>query len=342
MYRMNNMLIVFNVWWAMASYCEIDWKKIVIDLWSSESFSPTNDFLLNLAKEQKWKTVKDWNEEQIDEKKKVNNVNLQNKFYIDQLIISHPHKDHLSDFENFEKYFYPMLITTPNDRVWMLDVDKINWNIVKWKEKLDEKVEYFKKNIEETGRKPPLQSCSDKLQLFYISPKINEEKLPINDYVNNLSLVCLVQISSNYILLPWDIMQSWSDYMLLKTSDVKNISTKGTITKFYNMVEKVNILIAPHHWLKSAYNSNLIDCMEKLELVIIPEKPFSEWDDREVDKRYHDKPKWKCVIMQNNDDNEFKWIKTSNGHIVITEKYVKLFNSYDDFKKWSNPPKIIL
>ena len=317
-------LIVFNVWWAMASYCEIDWKKIVIDLWSSESFSPTNDFLLQYAKSQ-WRDTDD-----------------NGKFYIDQLIISHPHKDHLSDFENFEKYFYPILITTPNDKDWMLDVDKINRKLVSWEEELDENVEHFKKNIDDTSRKPPLQSCSDKLQVFYISPKINELELPISDYVNNLSLVCLVQIWSNYILLPWDLMQSWSDYMLLKTSDIKNITTKWTVTKFRNVVEKVNILVAPHHWLKSSYNPNLIDRMEDLELVIIPEKTASEWDDREVDKRYHSKPKWKCIIIQSWEDEEFKWIKTSNWHIIITEKCVKLFNSYNDFKELLIPFSIIL
>ncbi len=58
---------------------------------------------------------------------------------------------------------------------------------------------------------------------------------------------------------------------------------------FKNRVKKTNILIAPHHGLKSAYNVNMMnEIKDSLELIIIPEKPTAEDDVRQVDNRYYD------------------------------------------------------
>lgn len=318
-------VIIFNVGWAMASFCEIGGKRIIIDLWSSNDFSPTLDFLLPYAQQQKWNF---WESEIWENGEKDYDWK---KYHIDQLIISHPHRDHLSDIENFYKYFYPKLVTTPNDNEGMWD-ECLDWELVFWDREKDDKVIFFKDQLIE-GRKPPLQSSTDRLELYYIKPPIVEDELPSSDYVNNVSLVCLINVSWKYILFPWDIMQSWSDWMLDNEVTGIRSSQPNTVIKFKNRVEKTNIFIAPHHGLKSAYNVNMMNKIkDSLELIIIPEKSTTEDDVRQVDNRYYDGNYWKWLDVYNIDDETINkgqsTIKTSTGHICICNgKIIKIKNN---------------
>ena len=80
--------VIFNVGAAMSAYVETDNKKIVIDLGKSSDFSPVNDFLLPLFEKRGEK--KDYGE----------------KYYINQVFISHPHRDHISDLSDLDEHFY--------------------------------------------------------------------------------------------------------------------------------------------------------------------------------------------------------------------------------------------
>jgi len=310
-------LVIFNVWWGMASYCEIWWKKIIIDIWSSEDFSPILDFLVPYAENCWW-------EKQERKNKKWESIFKWKKYIIDQLIISHPHRDHLSDIENFDKNFYAELVTTPNDNDGMWD-ESLNWDLVFWDDEKDDKVVYLKEKMID-WRNPPLQSSSNRLELYYIKPKIVEEEItPQSDYVNNISLVCIIYVNGRKIMLPWDIMKSWSERML--NNDVINVVpwTK-TETVFKNAIKKVNILVAPHHWLKSAYNSDIMNEMEEyLELIIIPEDVSKEDSTRVIDNRYYDWKYWCWVDITDIDSdsvNEQTTFKTSTWHIVISFDWV--------------------
>lgn len=305
-------VIIFNVGWAMASFCEIGGKRIIIDIWSSNDFSPTLNFLLPYAQQQKWDLL----ESDVWENGKKNYD--WEKYHIDQLIISHPHRDHLSDIENFYKYFYPKLVTTPNDNEGMWD-ECLDWELVFWGREKDDKVIFFKDQLI-SGRQPPLQSSTDRLELYYIKPPVVEEKLLSSDYVNNVSLVCLINVSWKSVLFPWDIMKSWSDWML--NNDIINvIPWSKTEMNFKNRVKKTNIFIAPHHGLKSAYNVNIMnEIKDSLELIIIPEKPTTEDDVRQVDNRYYDGTYWRWFNVYDLDSKSTKLqstIKTSTWHICI-------------------------
>lgn len=295
-----NKWIIFNVGWAMASYWEIDWKKIIIDLWKSDEFSPVKDFLLDYAEKNNW-GEENW------------------KYKIDQLIISHPHKDHLSDIKEFDKYFYADLVTTPNDNEWMWKEESINWDLVLWDEP-DKDVLFLKNNVIK-DRQPPLRSCTKFLELYYIKPKIIEEEItPKSDYVNNTSLVVILNINWQKIMLPWDIMSSWMDYML--NNDIVNIvpSTETKI-KIKNSIKSINILVAPHHWLKSAFNKDAMDLMkDRLDVVIIPEKPTSEDSVRQVHDSYYNWDYWNWIDVfyyEDRKEKNEKTIKTSRWHLII-------------------------
>ena len=84
---------ILNVGGALSSYIEVSGKKVVIDLGSGNDFSQlmTSWFLYS---------------------KKKSYEKRNNKYLIDQVILSHPHKDHISDLAEFDKHFYMNLYTT--------------------------------------------------------------------------------------------------------------------------------------------------------------------------------------------------------------------------------------
>jgi beta-lactamase superfamily II metal-dependent hydrolase len=105
--------VVFNVGGALSTYIEFDGNTLMVDIGKSDSFNPIIDFLLPLYK-----------------KSRRRKYSLDNtKYYISQLIISHPHNDHISAVEDFNKYFHPELLTCPNDNAGMKEIEKINWEL---------------------------------------------------------------------------------------------------------------------------------------------------------------------------------------------------------------------
>lgn len=303
-----NKLAVFNVWWAMAAYCEIWWKKIIVDIGTKNWFSPINDFLQPLAiKENRAKSTIKWQE---------------TKYHIDQLIISHPHKDHLSDIKNFHQYFYPEFVTTPNDNAGMASDETLNRDLFLGSLPIDSNTDFLRKNFI-TWRTPPLKSIVQGFEIYYVPPKKIEVDLAKADYANNTSLICIITIWSNKVMLPWDIMPTAINWMM-SNHCYSLIPWSQTKTSFENAIKKrgINILVAPHHWLKSAFCSTMMNLIkDELKLIIIPEKPTTADDVRQVDNRYYSGEfgSWIDVYdYENQKRTQFWSMKTSVWHIVIT------------------------
>ena len=79
-------LVVFNVGSALCVYAEHQTTRIVFDIGKGNNFSPVNDFLLPLYEKRGEHRLK----------------NRNNRYGISQLIVSHPHKDHISDIQEFD------------------------------------------------------------------------------------------------------------------------------------------------------------------------------------------------------------------------------------------------
>ena len=94
-------IVIFNVGGALSSYAEFDDKKIVMDIGAGADFSPVDDFLIPLAEKRSFK--------------KSDIEGCVDKYYIDQLFLSHLDNDHISDYEKFRNKFYPNYMTSPND-----------------------------------------------------------------------------------------------------------------------------------------------------------------------------------------------------------------------------------
>lgn len=281
--------VVFNVGGALASYIEYDGKKILVDIGTANAYNPIVDFLLPLFIKRYGRST---------EKRK-----------IDQLIISHPHNDHLSAIKEFDKYFSATLVTCPNDNGGQEDRNKIKWSLVD--NPTDEYVKYLRDSVL-PGRFPPLRPSNPINQfLYFIAPKYCEgmKDLEAKNYTNNLSLAVYFRINGYKLFMPGDLMKDGMEYIIKHESSLRS-----------KLAEGVDVLIAPHHGLKSSFSTYLFDHMKDNKtrcMNIIPEKPTTKDSNRVVDTRYSSIDY--CFGYNNLSTKDLKVYqrKTSNGHIFI-------------------------
>lgn len=292
-------MIVFNVGGALCVLLRIGDITIISDVGKSRDFNPITDFLVPLYENQNAPKGKS------------------NKYLIDQLIISHPHEDHISALKDFDQFFDVKLLTCPNDKLSpyypddTLDLSQFDTS--------SENVKLLKRLY--TPRQLPLQTILndtsvDRQLLYYLHPKkvaASEELTTENEcYCNNVSLVSLFVINGHRVLLPGDIMKNGMRKLLQENS-----SLSSELSRHY-----LSILIAPHHGLKSSFSTDLFDSIKgnKVKcLNIISEKENNPDDSRVVDSRYSSKDY--CMGDNNleSTNGELKCYrrKTSQGHICV-------------------------
>lgn len=304
--------IVFNVGGALSTYIEFDDKTLLVDVGKSSEFNPINDFLLPLYKKRN------------AEKSKSNF----SKYHIDQLLISHPHKDHISAIEDFDTHFNPELLTTPNDNYGMPQGHLINW------EKIGNEDDASIKKLREmlVGRQPPLRAASDQNEfIFYIPPEEIENDTQLSStesYHNNIGIVVFLIVNNYRVFLPGDIQKEGMKKLIDDNHSLKN-KLKGGI----------DVLIAPHHGLKSSFSTHLFEHMKNKKtrsINIVSEKVNNPDESRDVDTRYSSADY--CMGENNlrggNGIDKCYQKKTSTGHIVIdyNQKNNPVFSIYPDIK----------
>jgi beta-lactamase superfamily II metal-dependent hydrolase len=279
--------VVFNVGGALSTYIEFEDKTLLVDVGKSDTFNPIIDFLLPLYKRRG--TTKD-----------------EGKYNLDQLIISHPHNDHISAIEDLNNNFYLELLTCPNDNEGMKDIEKINWDLFDENENINILREML------VWRSPPLQTTDLHNEfIYYIPPKEVEKNndLSTESYCNNISIAVYVRINGTKIFMPGDLQKQGMEYIISNNILLRNILNEG-----------VDILIAPHHGLRSSFSSYMFDHIKNKKarcINIVSEKTTTEDSNRQVDSRYSSKefcngdnnlPTSNDIVYQR---------KTSNGHIFI-------------------------
>lgn len=315
-------IVVFNVGGALSAFLNIDGRNILIDIGKSEMFNPVVDFMMPFFER--------------------NACEMDNgKYKIEQLIISHPHKDHISAIVDFNKKFAPFYLTCPNDKEGNSRLDKLDFS-------------YFDEDTEEikvlrdmySDRSLPLTTCFNsegiiKQYLFYIKPGevANNDSL-ISDgecYQNNVSLVNLFEINGYYVLFPGDIMKNGMEYLINNAPKLRRkLSCHG-----------IDILVAPHHGLESSFCSYMFETMKgnKIRcLNIISEKVNSD-DNRNVDSRYYDRDycSGKNNLIGMGENGACFGRKTSAGHICVDLDYdkpiFKIINDNDELIDWFSEQK---
>lgn len=280
--------VIFNVGGAFSSYIEFDNKKLLIDIGKSQDFNPIIDFLFPVYVRE--------NNEKSDFS--------QGKFRIDQLIISHPHNDHISSIKDFDKYFHPDLLTCPNNNDGMPEGHKINWELFEQ----SENIEKLKQML--VGRHPPLRTTCDQNEFIYYIPAEDCEYTPLlanESYCNNISIVVFLIVNQHRIFFPADIQKEGMIELLKRNFNLRNKLKGG-----------VDVLIAPHHGLRSSFSTEMFAEMKDKKtnrLNVVSEKVNTN-DNREVDSRYSTYDYCEGNNNIGGTDNHYQ-VKTSRGHILI-------------------------
>lgn len=286
--------VVFNVGGALSTYVEFDDKKLLIDCGKSCDYNPITDFLLPLYKKSNY------------EKSSANS----SRYKIDQLIISHPHKDHCSAINEFDSNFFPDLLTCPNCNEGMPEGHMINWNLFGNEE--EEYMKTLKKML--VGRIPPLRATSDQNEfIYYLPPQSieNDQILRKESYCNNISIATFLIINNYRVFLPGDLQKEGMKEIIRQNYLLKNKLKGG-----------VDVLICPHHGLRSSFSQELFDNMKDNKtrsLNIISEKVNIPEEARDIDGRYCSRDY--CSGYNNlescNGIKDCYQVKTSRGHILI-------------------------
>lgn len=327
----KNKQVVFNVGGALSIYTETDNKTIINDLGKSDSFNPVNEFLLPLYKK-RMSSKKD------------------GKFVVNQLIISHPHKDHISAIEDFNEHFAPELLTCPNDRPGQADSEKIKWDLLGIDLK-DNSIKTLRQMLD--NRTIPLRTSINvgsnvEQHIFWIPPGIVEIKneLKSESYANNISILTIYRINGHTILMPGDLQKEGINHLLKNDYHDTPGHQSASSETLNNLLGKhrVCILVAPHHGLESAFSIDLFRAMYSGKthcLNIISEKPNNLNENRNVDSRYASQDFCKG---DNNLNSMNYWTnnyqrKTSNGHICIdygdgTRPNFKIIQDTDALIDW--------
>lgn len=235
---------------------------------------------------------------------------------IKQIILSHPHLDHIAELKYLKKkwsLFSPSLLTCPHDKS---NDEKVNWKRINNPDGEETKkiLKIYRRLYEK--RCLPLQCPYPDEQdqydvefgLFYIKPPICEKLFPPQknqEYTNSLSLVFWYRHGKNTILIPGDITPKAMEYLLKEENGVEkrfSILNSKEMRKFENWHKKnlnqpslkellkngLTILVAPHHGLESGFSKELYEAIKggKPDLVLISEKRHTGQNDGQVAPNY--------------------------------------------------------
>lgn len=315
---------------------------IIYDCGSSSNFSPTAFIKQHLVK---------------------NLDSYQNK-KIAQLILSHPHADHISEVSEFieGKLLAPDLVTCPHDKPEGKD-EVINWNLIT--NDNTELINTYRALYKE--RRLPLQTIhynntrfipNLEYGLYYIKPPIVENNLhsAAQEYSNAISIVFYLKHGQNSILIPGDITPQAFKYILeqkpgtekrysiLEANKTERNWPKQTDTQpslYSRIKEGISVLVAPHHGLESAYSPEFYNiCKDnKPHLVVISEKRHTGKNDGNIADEYqHDTgSQGTDVVIAGKEEPRYSISTKNNDHILI------IFDGNPKFKTYleKNPEDLL-
>lgn len=223
-------------------------------------------------------------------KKKYNLIGL------DNIIITHPHSDHLNDVENFYEV-RPYCIDIPKH---LTQEDILRNNPEGAKTILEE---YFE--IDNTYNSPIPDSLNPLKE--YNNGGVDIEVFPTRECatsnLNNHSLVTVVSYAGSKLLIPGDNEEpSWNE--LLENSN------------FVKAMKGTDIFVASHHGRKSGFSSNLFEQMGQPYLTIISDGPEGETSATDL---YSAKTKGFTVHKRSGGTEERKCLTTRKDGVIVVK-----------------------
>jgi beta-lactamase superfamily II metal-dependent hydrolase len=321
---------IFNVGRGLSIFIRTPLNQgIIYDLGSSDEFSPLEFIKANILP----------------------HLSPYKKNKIAQIILSHPHIDHISEVDvisESDSPLYSNLLTCPHDKDGdHLPNEKLNWSRIKNPESATVKVETYRNAYK--GRSLPLQTIQFDAEryvpnleygLYYIRPPKVAELYPVDDlkYGNGTSLVLYYRHGIHSILIPGDIPPEAMEYLLKekdgcekrytifdKQKAQENLSWSERTSdqpSLATCIRKngVSILVAAHHGLESGFSEVLYKSIRngKPDLVVISEKRHLRPQDGKVDQRYQSEEgaSGSNVSIEGKSDWRYS-ITTRGGHHIL-------------------------
>lgn len=283
---------------------------------------------------------------------------------IAQCIISHPHKDHISDLTDEHTKFIQensYFITCQNDKMenktgHAIKMERINNPDDSDKLISNYKSLYKKRELPLVNIDPDIDSSDFQMGYYYLSSKQVEKIFPEDnqEYANSLSIVLYLSYMGNSIIIPGDINPEAFKILLSGNCEKRftNYNSKLSSRKNNQWATKtenqpslkslinngLDLLIAPHHGLESGYPKCLIDILtengkdNRPYVIFASEKMHNAPNSGKSAQEYHNGTAAKGI--KDNEGNTRYYYSTVNDgfmKIVINQK-VKIHIEKDEKK----------
>lgn len=278
---------------------------------------------------------------------------------IAQLIISHPHADHITEISSSKgdrtenRFIDAGLITCPHDKEYPTDLSKEykdeKTDFLRITNQKDQKwlIDKYKAMI--VGRKIPLQTISAKdvsvpnleYGIYYVIPPACNTLYENDDqkYSNSISIVFYLRHGNQTLLIPGDITPEAFEKVLNCDSDVErrytnfnsnidsedSIKNTGTQSKLGHILTRygLSILVCPHHGLESGYCTKLYNYIGggKPYLNIISERIHTSKSEGKIHSNYQSSNGAKGLEVDINGKRDKRYsVTTRGGHILVVFK----------------------
>jgi len=216
-----------------------------------------------------------------------------NVAYIDEVIITHPHRDHLDDIFNFD-YLSPRILNRPRH---LSDSEVISANRSQDRSIIDKYLEIDKRYSGPVVNNPLLAENNGGVDFKIFMPTECD-----HSNINNHSMVTVITYAKSRVMLPGDNEpSSWQE--LLKRSS------------FRDAIEGIDILLASHHGRDSGYYNGLFSYFTP-KLVVISDGRHC---DTSATDRYDRIASGWTVHRRNGSDITRKCVTTRNDGDVVIE-----------------------
>lgn len=228
---------------------------------------------------------------------------------LDYVIISHPHKDHISDIMNFDE-LSPKVLCRPKH----ITTDDI------MKDVLEEDRELYEKYLEINDRycapvsvdeNPKLPKNNGGVELETFHPRECSK-----DNLNNHSIVSVVKYAESKMVLSGDNESpSWNELM--------------DMNGFIESVENSDILLAPHHGRESGFDSDVMSIINP-RLTIVSDGPYV--DTSATDLYSQISRGWTVHKRSGGDENRYCVTTRKDGVIVVKFGYNRAKKPFIDVR----------
>ncbi len=268
---------------------------------------------------------------------------FQNKYKVAQLVISHPHADHITEIEKIKDNIGEVsLVTCPHDKS---ENESIDWERINNPETASGLVNSYKNFIKD--RSLPLQTIkytdrsiapNCEYGIYYVRPpQVAKDETSDQEYTNGISIVLYYRHGNKTLIIPGDITPAsfnrilkgdssterrFTDFGSSEDSNAFNKETSNQKTLGKRLEEHgLSFYVTPHHGLESGFCSEIYNYLpgKKVGIHLISEKRHTGKNDGSTHANYSsdDYSKGMNVTVIGGSTEKFKQYSTANNKNIL-------------------------